>query len=147
MKEYAASIFVMAALLSVLRIVGYKSGNMERLALGIICVYVLISPLATLRSEGISGVLDTPNIEVENGASSVIENALCEGIEQAVAEEFSLNESYISVRLFGFDAETMRAEKIEIILSGSAVTRDYRAIESYVNKMEIGECRVEISFG
>jgi hypothetical protein len=41
----------------------------------------------------------------------------------------------------------MTAEHIEIILSGAAVTADYRMVESFVNKMEIGETRVEISFG
>jgi hypothetical protein len=68
-------------------------------------------------------------------------------VASAVSSEFSLKKADISVRLFGFDSENMRAEKIEIILSGSALTADYRSIESFVNKMEIGECRVEISFG
>ena len=40
----------------------------------------------------------------------------------------------------------MTAGKIEIILSGSAVAADYRLIEAFVNEMNIGECRVEISF-
>ena len=147
MNNYALCVFVTAAILSVARIVGYKSGNIERLALGIICVYVILSPLRGLSTDGFDSLLDPPDISIENGAEEVLEDAVAEGVASAVSSEFSLKKADISVRLFAFDSEYMRAEKIEIILSGSALTADYRSIESFVNKMEIGECRVEISFG
>ena len=147
MNNYALCVFVTAAILSVARIVGYKSGNIERLALGIICVYVILSPLRGLSADGLDSLLAPPDISIENGAEEVLEDAVAEGVASAVSAEFSLKKTDISVRLFGFDSENMRAEKIEIILSGSALTADYRSIESFVNKMEIGECRVEISFG
>ena len=147
MNNYALCVFVTAAILSVARIVGYKSGNIERLALGIISVYVILSPLRGLSADGLDSLLAPPDISIENGAEEVLEDAVAEGVASAVSAEFSLKKADISVRLFGFDSENMRAEKIEIILSGSALTADYRSIESFVNKMEIGECRVEISFG
>lgn len=147
MNNYALCVFVTTAILSVARIVGYKSGNMERLALGIICAYVILSPLRGFSADRLDSLLTPPDISIENGAEAVLEDAVAEGVASAVSAEFSLKKADISVRLFGFDSENMKAEKIEIILSGSALTADYRSIESFVNKMEIGECRVEISFG
>lgn len=146
MTKYLLSIFVIAVLLSVLRLLGYRSGAMERLALGIICIYVIASPLGNISDMSFDDFFSIPEIEMENGADEVLEDALCEGIARAVSEEFSLKRADIAVRLFGFNREEMRAEKIEIILSNSAAVADYRAIESFINKMEIGECTVEISF-
>ena len=147
MKEYFAALFVMAAILSVIRLLGYKSGTLERLALGIICLYLLVAPIGRIGEGGVDGLFDIPEIKVENGADSVLCDAVCRGVSSAVAAEFGLKNDDISVRLFDFDSETMRAGQIEIILSGAALTADYRMIESFVNKMEIGEARVEISFG
>ena len=146
MTKYLLSVFVVAALVSLFRLLGYKSGALERIALGIICIYTVISPLASISEVGLDEFFSIPEIEVENGADVLLEDAVAEGIARAVAEEFSIKKSDVSVRLFGFDKEKMSAEKIEIILSGLSVGADYRAIESFVNKMNIGECTVEISF-
>lgn len=146
MTEYMIGVFVIAAALGVMRLLGYRSGNMEKLALGIICLYVIISPLRSLLDLNFDGFWDIPEIETEDGSAAVLEDAMAEGIARAVVEEFSLRRGDVSVRLFGFDKEVMTADKIKIILSGGAVTADYRGIESFVNKMNIGECKVEISF-
>ena len=146
MNKYFISVFVIATLISVLRLIGYRFGSTERLALGIICLYVIASPLRSVGQMNFDSVLDTPSIEVENGADEVLREAMSRGIASAVSDEFDIDEKDISVRLFGFSAETMTSSKIEVILSGSAVSADYRSIESFVNKMKVGECTVEISF-
>ena len=129
-----------------LRLIGYRSGVSERLALGIICVYIVLSPIKNLTVESLDDLFDIPEIETGDGAGQILEDALSTGIARSVSDEFSLKRENISVRLFDFDKESMTAGKIEIILSGSAVTADYRLIEAFVNEMNIGECRVEISF-
>lgn len=146
MREYIIALFAISVLISVLRLVGYRGGNMERIALGVICAYVVLSPLGGIGEGDLDGIFDIPEIEVGEGASPVLEEAMAEGICRGIAEEFSLDRSDISVKLFGFDHEKMTAERIEIILSGGAVTADYRAIERYVKDMDIGGVRVEISF-
>ena len=146
MKAYVIGVFLIAALVSVLRLIGYHSGAGERLALGIICVYIVLSPIKNLSAEGFDNLFDIPEIEVDDGAGQILEDALAKGVARSVSQEFSLKTEDILVRLFAFDKESMTAESIEVILSGSAVTADYRAIEGFVNEMNIGECRVEISF-
>ena len=146
MTKYFVSVFVIAAIVSLLRLLGYRSGIIERVALGIICIYTVVYPLGTAVNFDFDGVFDIPEINVDSGVDGIIEDAFAEGIARAVADEFSLKTKDISVRLFGFDSERMSAERIEIILSGGAVGADYRAIEDYIRKMEIGECVVEISF-
>ena len=139
-------VFLIATIVSMLRLIGYRSGVSERLALGIICVYVVLSPIKNLAVDSLDDLFDIPEIETEDGAGQILEDALATGIARSIADEFSLKMDNISVNLFGFDKESMTAGRIEIILSGPAVTADYRLIEAFVNEMNIGECRVEISF-
>jgi hypothetical protein len=146
MKTYVIGVFLIAVLASMLRLLGYRSGVAERVTLGIICVYIILSPIKNLSLESLDDLFDIPEIETGEGAEPILEEALADGIARSVAEKFSLKTGDISVRLFGFDAKKMSAEVIEIILSGNAVTADFRQIESYINEMNIGECRVEISF-
>ena len=146
MKAYVIGVFLIATIVSMLRLIGYRSGVSERLALGIICVYIVLSPIKNLSAESLDDLFDLPEIETEDGAGQILEEALATGIARSISDEFSLKMKNISVNLFDFDKESMTAGKIEIILSGPAVTADYRLIESFVNEMNIGECRVEISF-
>ena len=139
-------VFLIATIVSMLRLIGYRSGVSERLALGIICVYVVLSPIKNLTVDSLDDFFDIPEIETEDGAGQILEDALSTGIARSIADEFSLKPDNISVNLFDFDKESMTAGRIEIILSGSAVTADYRLIEAFVNEMNIGDCRVEISF-
>ena len=146
MKAYVIGVFLIATIVSMLRLIGYRSGVSERLALGIICVYIVLSPIKNLTVESLDDLFDIPEIETGDGAGQILEDALATGIARSISDEFSLKMDNISVRLFDFDKESMTAGKIEIILSGSAVAADYRLIEAFVNEMNIGECRVEISF-
>ena len=139
-------VFLIATIVSMLRLIGYRSGVSERLALGIICVYIVLSPIKNLTVDSLDDLFDIPEIDTEDGAGQILEDALSTGIAGSIADEFSLKIENISVNLFDFDKESMTAGRIEIILSGSAVTADYRLIEAFVNEMNIGECRVEISF-
>ena len=65
----------------------------------------------------------------------------------SAAEKFSLDRDLVRVNVVGFDFENMCAQSIEVVLSGRAAMADYRAIERYINDMDIGECNVEVGIG
>lgn len=151
MSEYAIGVFVISALVGLLSHLSYRGrGDPSRLALAIVMLYVVISPLATMTDK-----LDFDSIfEVEydssiigGGYEGVAEDAFCEGIVSAVANEFSLSENDLRVEVRGFDFEKMKAEKIRVILSGRAALADYKGIEKYINGLSIGVCECEIEIG
>ncbi len=75
-----------------------------------------------------------------------VKNAFLRGIKLALKEEFSLREEEIEVTCAGFSFEHMKAEKINITLSGRSVFSDLRAIREFVEESELGECEVFVSF-
>lgn len=123
----------------------------ERVTMGIIMLWVIISPLSSavknidFNNLGFSDVIDLP--ETDGGYSAVAEEAFGRGIILLVAEEFSLNASDMRVKISGFNPETMSAEKIRLTLVKNAAMADYRAVESFLNKQNLGKCEVEIEIG
>ena len=151
MNEYALTVFSVCVITGVLGLVSYGSGRAEKLALGVITLYIIIAPLVSeLGNIDIDSLFDKttmPEYELEGGFSQVAEDAFAEGIAKAVAEEFSVDLENIRVKIRGFDFENMRAEQITVILSGRSVAADYRSIEKYLNDLDVGVCRVEIEIG
>ena len=128
----------------------YGLGRAERRAIGIIVLSVILSPLYNIPSDFDPNSLlsDTRLPDGDNAQlGAVIEQAFADGIACGVAEKFSLNVEDIRIRIYGFDYEALRCDRIRIILSGRAALADYKAIEKYVNGMDIGECDVEIEIG
>jgi hypothetical protein len=76
-----------------------------------------------------------------------VEEFFADGVALAVAEKFSLDRDDIRVSLRNFNIENMSAERIRLTLSGVAALADYKAVERYVNSLDIGECDVEIEIG
>ena len=151
MSEYAVCVFVISALVGLLSHISYKGkGDPSRIALAIILIYVVISPVADLVRE-----VDGELFAEQNYYSSLIgdeyagvaEQAFAGGILTAVADEFSLDEENIRVELYGFEFEKMRAERIRIVLSGRAALADRKGIEKYINRLERGVCECEIEIG
>lgn len=147
MKEYALLAFGICLIASLLLLFSY--GRMgEKLAVSVISLFVLLSPLAKAASGfDIDSLFDFSEPKVEGSLSEYTEQSFAEGIALSVADKFLLKEKDISVRLTGFDVKNMRAEKIKITLHSAAVLADRGAIERYINEMEIGECSVEIDLG
>lgn len=151
MNGYALSVFAICLIGGALTLLSHGSGMGERLAIGIVTLYIIISPLA----EGLSDFnldrfidsLQGESVQVAPGHEGVIEDAFSDGVARAVAERFSLDRENIRVSLRNFDIENMRAEKIRLTLSGSAALADYKAVEKYVNSLDLGECDVEIEIG
>lgn len=148
MSEYALAVFGICLVVGICLALSNGSGKAQSLALGIITLWVILSPLGDMieHFDPNSFDVDIP----EYGSSEIdmiIEDAFADGICTAVADKFSLDTDDIRVRLYGFDKEKMRAEKIMIIFSGRAALSDYKAVEKYINSLEVGEGNVEIEIG
>ena len=151
MTEYAFSVFAICLVSGLCGLLCYGSGTCEKIVLGIVTIYVILTPFAesvgSFDLDSLTEGINPPEISIENGYISVAEETFAKGICSAVAEKFSLNKENIRVRISGFDFKKMKAENIQIYLSGKGVLGDYRGIESYVNSLEMGECQVEIELG
>lgn len=152
MKEYLLSVFAICTVVGLVSFLSHgKLRSAERIVLGIITLYVILSPLpSAIKNFDVDDFFsfDTDGVGEQGGdISEVAEEAFARGVALAVAEEFSLEASDIRVRVEGFDFEKMSAERIRVTLSGRASTADYRAVEEYLNKQQFGRCEVEIEIG
>lgn len=148
MSEYALAVFGICLVVGICLALSNGSGKAQSLALGIITLWVILSPLGDMIEHFDPNSLDVDIPEYGSGEiDMIIEDAFADGICTAVADKFSLDTDDIRVRLYGFDKEEMRAEKIMIILSGRAALSDYKAVEKYINSLEVGEGNVEIEIG
>lgn len=150
MREYAICVFVICAVISGGSMLSYgKHKTMEKCAIGLLLLYIIIAPVADYLKQ-----TDFPNFEyqeemgeLDGGYEEISEEAFKEGISDAVCQKFSIDKKNIRVLIEDFDFSTMSCSKIRIFLSGRGVFTDYKAIESYVNEMNLGECECEIEIG
>lgn len=151
MSEYFIGVFSVCLVGGICLTLAYGQGRGESLTVGIIILWVILSPigesLAHFDPDGWLDSVEIPEYKDESEIGAVIEDAFADGLARAVAEKFSLRKENIRVRLYGFDRNKLRAERIRIILSGGAALADYKAVEKYINEMDIGECNVEIEIG
>ena len=151
MTEYSISVFGALALFGLLSLICYGTGKVEKTALGIITAFIIISPLVNMIwGIDISSALDSivgGEYETDADPAYVAEEAFAKGIKETVAERFMINKEDIRVKIINFNMENMSCEQIRIYLEGAGVLNDYRGIESYVNGLGMGECKVEIDFG
>lgn len=150
MSEYVIGIFAICLAGGLSLSLAYGLGRAEGIAVGIITLWVILSPLSgQVGSLDINELIGSSEIEQLDPPQidPAIESALAEGIKAALSEEFSIDREDIRVRLYDFDAGSLSCSRIRITLSGRAILADYKAVESYINKMNIGECDVEIEIG
>lgn len=151
MSEYAIGVFAICLVGGVLMKLSYGSGDMSRVAILIITVYVIAAPTVdVIKDTDFNALFDKVQVsdsqhreEYEKLTRQAFEKGVC----AAVAIEFSIDEGDIEAVASGFDPEKMKAEVIKVILSGRAALYDFRLIEKYINELNIGECRVEIKIG
>ena len=151
MSEYAIGVFLISAIVGMLSHLSYGGrGDISKLALSVLMLYVVVAPLADMvKNTDFKSHFEVDYNEeiITDGYEGIAEDAFARGIESAVADKFSLPEDNIRVRVVGFDFKNMRAEKIKVILSGRASLADYKAIEKYLDGLNIGECECEIEIG
>lgn len=148
MSEYAIGVFVISAVVGICSHIAYKGkSDPSRLALAIILLSVVVSPIADMTLDGSLVGVEYDESIIGDGYEGVAEQAFGRGILSAVADEFSLDEENLRVEIDGFDFEKMRAERIRVILSGRAALADNKSIEKYINGFDRGVCECEIEIG
>ena len=148
MSEYAIGVFVISAVVGICSHIAYKGkSDPSRLALAIILLSVVVSPIADMTLDGSLAGVEYDESIIGDGYEGVAEQAFGRGILSAVAEEFSLDEDNLRVEIDGFDFDKMRAERIRVILSGRAALADNKSIEKYINGLDRGVCECEIEIG
>lgn len=149
MNEYFVSVFATSALLGVMSVISFDKGeSVRRFAFSILLLYVTLLPLSDISPQDFDfGETVTPEGIGDGEYERVAEEAFASGILRLVTEKYSLREENVRVMVEDFDFASMRAGKIRIILSGSAVFSDYKGIEKYINECNMGECSVEVEIG
>ena len=152
MNEYFVQIFVMCIVTGILGLISYNEKNSaERAALGVILLFVTLSPAVKMLSELDVSDFDPEKIiseiDTDSELSEVGAGALKDGICRAVCERFSFADDEVSATLYGFDFKDMRADVVRIVLSGRAVLADSKAIKKYVDEMGGGACEIELKLG
>ena len=151
MNEFALGVFAICLVGGVLIKLSSGYGDSSRIAIAVITIYVIAAPAVdAIKNADFDSILgEIPTSSVEYGAEyeAYTLAAFEEGIIDAVAKEFSLEKSEISVLVSGFCFDEMQADSVRVILSGRAALSDYRSIENYLNELNIGECSVEIKIG
>ena len=125
-----------------------ESRKASRLALGIILLASLVSPIASaVRGLASIDFSDTGAYVESSAVEKTLEEAFCEGVAVCIAEEFSLKADTVSVKAHAFNSETMRADELTVTLSGSSATKDLKAVENFVNGLGLGKCILEVRLG
>lgn len=151
MREYFAGVSGLCLLGSVfLQLIhGERTEGATRVAFSLILIGFLVAPIGR-------AVRDLPDQlpPVFEDATDrmpmyerVGQDAFERGVSRAVAERFSLSEQEILVVAEGWDAQTMRASRVRITLTGRSVLADSRAVRDYVERSGLGACEVNIEIG
>ena len=155
MGEYFAALLAVSVLSALGSYMAYNpSDKTTRCAIALIVLYT-----ATVYAVGIADTLCDTDPEAVLGEGDIdyelsdteyantAREAFALGVKRAVAEKFGLLEKEISVSVDGFDARNMTAQRINVLLSGSAAYADWRAVEEFVRSSGLGECRAEVYLG
>ena len=145
-----STLYVILMLISV-AFASYASYDSERErnargALGIILLASLVVPITNFAQSFSSELVYSDEYGYEDAVSPVLQQSVEDGIRRAVASNFLLSESNVSVECIGFSKDNLKSEKIKIILSGRALFADATAIENYVTDMDLGCCETEVVF-
>lgn len=156
MSGYLISVMAatLVVALGVLVSYGGRTARLSSAAMGIVLLYTVTVPLISMTSD-LSGLLNVDYLDEFKVECDVNDTlfydrtvvAFSEGVERLVCEKYDLKSDDVYVSARSLDIETMRAEKVIIILSGRAVSADARSIEEAIESAGLGECEVKIDFG
>lgn len=160
MYEYLISVTVMSMLLGLISYLSYPGSSEKsvKFAVSVLLIYTSMLPILSFVSKISSGgemdFIEEIRKDAEENVTSgkeeyitVSEDAIKKGLGKLLFTEYGIAEENIKIYVHGLDFESMKAEKIKIVLCGGGALSDYRSIEDFVNKLGIGECEVNIEFG
>lgn len=148
MKEYLISAVTLGLIAGIaLHLAHRELLPAVRTAAGVVLLSFVVLPIGSM-------LRALPELEIPDFDGSVLapggieaegEDAFCLGIERAVASRFSVKSQDVSVSCDGFKLEGLSAERVTVVLSGSAARLDYRAVRDYIEEsLEVLSCEVRI---
>lgn len=150
MREYVISILAVSAVIALGMLVSYRENDKTaKLAFSVILAAAVLLPLSDAIAELVASAPSLPSFDAQGTTGEYVgeaEEAFCEGVEAAVAEEFSISRENIRAFCTGFDFERMRCECVSVRLFGGAVFANIEEIERFL-KNGLGGCEVEIIIG
>lgn len=156
MVEYIISVVVLVSIVGLLGYLSYPSFSERtvKFAASVLIIYAVMVPVLGLvahADEGLADIIeqirDGSQAEGANDYINVAEDAMAEGIREAIATKFNMDPQNLRVSVEGLDFKSMRAERIRVILSGKSALGDFRRVEEYTTGLGLGECEVELDFG
>ena len=156
MADYIISVVVLCGVVGLVGYFAYPSVSERtlRFAASVLIIYTVIVPalsfvsdLGTDISDIVENIRQESSLRGDGDYLSVAEEAICQGIREAISSKFNMAPENIEVSISGLDFESMRAERIRVLLRGSSALGDYRKIEEYTESLGLGECEVKIDFG
>ena len=150
MSESVGFIISMCATVSLCSFVSYSGGEARttRLALGIILLSSLLSPVSALLSEldfSPDTKLPTQGSLGEDMREEELLRAFGQGIEEAIMSEFSFDEEWLSAEAFELDLKNMKVGFCRVKLYGRAALCDPRRVERFVLSCGVKKCEVTAS--
>lgn len=150
MREYVVSVVAVSTLAALAVFISY-GGASERAvkgAVSVILIYTLCMPIVDMVGdfsvENLNFELQLEDVESSSEYFETVEQAFVRGVKSYVCEEFGLDVDEVFVKIQGFAIESMRAERISIVLSGRAALSDVTRIAEAVKNAGLGECEVNI---
>ena len=150
MREYVVSVVAVSTLAALAVFISY-GGASERAvkgAVSVILIYTLCMPIVDMVGdfsvENLNFELQLEDVESSSEYFETVEEAFTRGVKSYVCEEFGLDGGEVFVKIQGFAIESMRAERISIVLSGRAALSDVTRIAEAVKNAGLGECEVNI---
>lgn len=154
MGEYFVLVVVSASMLGFFTFLSYSPANdrLVKAAASLLLLYTVLLPTVNIVKKLCSAV-DAPEFDfsmddvIEGEYEDVAKQAFVEGIHKLLFTKYEIDKGDVEVMIYGFDFQTMRSEKIKILLSGKAVYADLRGMREYLNGLDLGKCEVEIRIG
>ena len=154
MGEYFVLVVVTSTVLGFFTFLSYSPLNdrLIKAAASLLLLYTVLLPTVNAVKK-LGSFIDSPVFDFSlDGVSqgeceAVAQKAFIAGIHKLLFTKYEIDEADAEVVVYGFDFQTMRAEKIKILLWGKAIYADLRGIREYLNSLNLGECEVEIRIG
>ncbi len=156
MSGYIVSVMAATAVVALGGLISYggQTARVSRAAMAMVLLYTVTLPIISV-TDDLSDIISTDyfeqlKVEYDVGDTLFYEHtseAFADGVERLVCDEHGLDGTGVEVSVRALDVETMRAEKIIIILSGRAATADARSVAQTVEDAGLGECEVKIDLG
>lgn len=150
MTDAAIFVFLTFTVVSYASFISYGGTDKAlRLALGVIMLSALLSAISHVSASDLSFPgEDLPPPDLSSVGEDAALEAFCEGVKSAVAEEFGLSVSDISVEASRLRKDAPRVSDIKITLYGRAALADTDGVRDYLIKNRLCDnATVKISFG